>query len=229
MHSVLDEYTMCTTYGTLKQDTRGDLPLYSPNAAEGVADSTYDVTRWYALMDFKGHPLKISPLGGRCLAQHSIWMDGQHPGISDGVVERTLCLSKNGNRCYTKLQAHIRRCHGHYVYRFDKANVTMETKTNMCSVRDISDERPIVYTPHAPRDTALLGHVIKKFSDVTDKTQCFVYCLLRAHCFSFNYSKRFYVCELNSQTAQNIPDLLQKRQGFQYYEKKVIDSREIMI
>ena len=72
---------------------------------------------------------------------------GSHPLREDGPVERDVCFSQIDDRCVARLRILVRRCYGHYVYKFHKTKFPFNarycqepdtTGTNHGSQRDIA-------------------------------------------------------------------------------------------
>ena len=45
-------------------------------------------------------------------------MSGEHPNLSDGVVERVVCVKNELGRCHKELNFRVRNCGAYYVYNF---------------------------------------------------------------------------------------------------------------
>ena len=52
----------------------------------------------------------------KCLTVVTGFLNGLHPLIEDGIVDREACFHGYSNCCYRKVKIHVRRCDGFYVY-----------------------------------------------------------------------------------------------------------------
>lgn len=64
--------------------------------------------------------LSQPPLNGQCGTLALGWLKGSQPAREDGPVEREVCYVQNDDRCVTRSRIQVRRCYGHYVYKFKK-------------------------------------------------------------------------------------------------------------
>ena len=46
------------------------------------------------------------------------WLNGKHPTVEDGVVERMVCFTKDNDCCYWYSSVRVRNCSDFIVYRF---------------------------------------------------------------------------------------------------------------
>lgn len=54
----------------------------------------------------------------RCGSQAPVWMNGAHPVIRDGIVDRTACANWIGDCCYLTSTFQVKACsQGYYVYK----------------------------------------------------------------------------------------------------------------
>ena len=47
------------------------------------------------------------------------WLNGAHPTVADGVVQREVCFSSFGSCCYYSKKINVRNCKGFYVYKLE--------------------------------------------------------------------------------------------------------------
>ncbi|XP_027038417.1 uromodulin-like [Pocillopora damicornis] len=52
----------------------------------------------------------------RCHTDITGWLNGTHPSLEDGVVNRQACFHGYYNCCYGRVQIQVRSCEGFYVY-----------------------------------------------------------------------------------------------------------------
>ena len=61
--------------------------------------------------------LGTSPAGSHaCGADVGGYLAGQHPRPADGMVQRTVCWSFNGNTCWQTSSVQVVACDGFYLY-----------------------------------------------------------------------------------------------------------------
>ena len=83
---------------------------------------------WYRMTGNSGDriPEKCVPKR-RCGTHAPGWLNGTHPKVLDGVVNRRVCYHWSNNCCLWKNDIKIRNCGGYYVYEL--------TKPPACSLR----------------------------------------------------------------------------------------------
>ena len=47
------------------------------------------------------------------------WLAGNHPSVDEGLVARSVCLSKSQVCCMTSVSVLVRNCNGFFVYKLD--------------------------------------------------------------------------------------------------------------
>ncbi|XP_027038407.1 pancreatic secretory granule membrane major glycoprotein GP2-like [Pocillopora damicornis] len=52
----------------------------------------------------------------RCRTDITGWLNGLHPSLEEGIVNRQACFHWYYNCCYRRVQVQVRRCEGFYVY-----------------------------------------------------------------------------------------------------------------
>ncbi|KAL9962332.1 hypothetical protein ACROYT_G031425 [Oculina patagonica] len=57
----------------------------------------------------------------RCLTDITGWLNGAHPSLRDGIVNREACFNGYYNCCYRRVQIRVRECDGFYVYELKPA------------------------------------------------------------------------------------------------------------
>ena len=56
---------------------------------------------------------------GSCGTHAALWLNGNHPTESDGIVTRNVCGSWAGSCCAYRLKIQVRQCPGSfYIYKF---------------------------------------------------------------------------------------------------------------
>ena len=51
------------------------------------------------------------------------WLNGKHPSVNEGEVERTTCWSYDSNCCYQRTTIKVRNCGDYFVYHLGPAPV----------------------------------------------------------------------------------------------------------
>lgn len=59
------------------------------------------------------------------------WLNGKHPSVGEGVVERMACFTKDDECCFWYSQVLVRNCSDFIVYRFGQ----FPTAQHFCSLR----------------------------------------------------------------------------------------------
>ncbi|KAM9305532.1 uromodulin-like [Gastrophryne carolinensis] len=114
-HSCLDP---CYNYTSLNDPTRSTNYYYDYYYYYyGRSDSYFN--GWYRFIGSGGIRMpEFCPSSGHCYTIAPLWLNGSHPDISDGIVNRTVCTSYYGNCCYWTSNVMIRACPGGYhVYK----------------------------------------------------------------------------------------------------------------
>ncbi|KAK6194430.1 hypothetical protein SNE40_000064 [Patella caerulea] len=63
---------------------------------------------------------------GRCGVVYPIWLNGSHPSIQDGVVNRTVCVGSFKSCCHHAYPVRIKNCTDYMVYYLERAHGCME-------------------------------------------------------------------------------------------------------
>ena len=51
-----------------------------------------------------------------CATHAPGWLNGVHPGIEEGIVNRQVCFNWSGNNCNWNAQIQVVACPGYYLY-----------------------------------------------------------------------------------------------------------------
>ena len=75
---------------------------------------------WYRFQGAAGDrmPDKCVPFWS-CGTRHPGWLNGTHPTVTDGEVERKVCFSRKNFCCYWSHDITVKNCSGYYVYRLN--------------------------------------------------------------------------------------------------------------
>ncbi|KAI4890193.1 hypothetical protein NFI96_031400 [Prochilodus magdalenae] len=111
-------YDPCNQYTTLDQPWRG-----TNETGLLVCDSYFNWTGWYRLlyngMNIRMPESRVSE--SRCGAYNTLWLNGSHPQIQDGIVTREVCGNSYWQDCcnYSSTTIQVKACPGnYYVYEF---------------------------------------------------------------------------------------------------------------
>lgn len=87
---------------------------------------------WYRFTGRAGTvmPTKCVPKM-HCGALSPGWLNGKHPTVGEGVVERMICFTKDDECCFWYSQVLVRNCSAFIVYRFEH----FPTAQQFCSLR----------------------------------------------------------------------------------------------
>ena len=80
----------------------------------------------------------------KCLTVVTGFLNGLHPLIEDGIVDREACFHGHSNCCHRKVKIHVRRCDGFYVYYL---NPSLAGLFRYCAIqlrRPIATEQQLV-------------------------------------------------------------------------------------
>ncbi|KAL7845285.1 hypothetical protein AOLI_G00234770 [Acnodon oligacanthus] len=110
-------YDPCYNYTALDQPWRGT------NEIGGFrSDESFDGNGWYRLL-YRGRSVRmpescVNP--SRCGTYFTLWLNGSHPQIEDGIVTRGVCGRRESDCCYFRFTPiRVKACPGnYYVYEF---------------------------------------------------------------------------------------------------------------
>ena len=77
------------------------------------------ITDWYRFEDQAGTrmPTSCVPIG-RCSTNFPGWLNGDHPTVADGQVDREVCFNEGSNCCGLRHMHNIlvKNCTSYYIY-----------------------------------------------------------------------------------------------------------------
>ena len=74
-------------------------------------------TDWYRFSGAAGNQMAEScVVVNRCGTYYPGWLNGSHPTVNEGVVQRTVCFRFIRFCCYFSTYIRVRNCGGFYVY-----------------------------------------------------------------------------------------------------------------
>ena len=56
---------------------------------------------------------------GKCGTTYPGWLNGIHPTVADGEVNREVCFTVNPNCCADRKHIRVKNCSSYYVYKLD--------------------------------------------------------------------------------------------------------------
>ena len=108
----------CNNYTPLDQ------PWRATNATGlWVCDRYFDWTGWYRLL-YNGMNIRMPEScvnESRCGTYTTLWLNGSHPQIQDGIVIRRVCMNVGREDCcyYRSTPIRVKNCPGnYYIYEF---------------------------------------------------------------------------------------------------------------
>ena len=73
---------------------------------------------WYRFSGAAGNQMAESCVEvHRCGTSRPSWLNGSHPTVNEGVVQRRVCFSVSFFCCYYSTYIRVRNCGGFYVYQ----------------------------------------------------------------------------------------------------------------
>uniref|UniRef100_UPI00358E931F oncoprotein-induced transcript 3 protein isoform X2 n=1 Tax=Myxine glutinosa TaxID=7769 RepID=UPI00358E931F len=125
---MLDELDPCSSYISLNEEWRNT--EFVINSSYGTPACDRDMGgEWYRFVDLAGDVMPtfcVEPT--HCGTHAPIWLNGSHPGLSDGVVEVPACAAFRENCCMWEARVAVKMCPGaFYVYRLPRPSVCFQT------------------------------------------------------------------------------------------------------
>ena len=78
-------------------------------------------TKWYRFQGQAGKKLTTTcPQIHRCNTDIPGWMNGKHPTVEDGKVQRQVCFHGYEKCCFRSTTIDVRNCGAYFVYRLNK-------------------------------------------------------------------------------------------------------------
>ncbi|XP_036420882.1 pancreatic secretory granule membrane major glycoprotein GP2-like [Colossoma macropomum] len=110
-------YDPCNNYTSLDQPWRAN-----NETGSGICDRNFIWNGWYRLF-FYGMNIRMAEScvpTSRCGSYYTLWLNGPHPQIEDGVVTRQVCGNQGSDCCYfTSTQIRVKACpDNYYIYEF---------------------------------------------------------------------------------------------------------------
>ncbi|XP_076864070.1 oncoprotein-induced transcript 3 protein-like [Brachyhypopomus gauderio] len=130
-------YDPCNDYTSLDQPWRANT---APGL--GVCDVNFNWNGWYRLL-YYGMDIRMAESCVdvyRCGSYYTLWLNGPHPQVEDGVVTRQVCANAGSDCCFYKSNPiRVKACPGNfYVYEIVKPMTC-----NMAYCADASNISPV--------------------------------------------------------------------------------------
>jgi hypothetical protein len=88
----------------------------------GAGDDEWVGDAWYRFAGPAGDRMpETAPDAFACGSDAPGWLNGTHPGVGDGAVERTVCFNWEGNTCAWSASVEVLHCGGFYLYHLPEA------------------------------------------------------------------------------------------------------------
>ena len=120
----LKSFVECSNYTFLNESNRA--MTYADKSLGNLTDSK--LSGWYRFSGGAGTQMaEACPKMYSCSTNSSGWLNGTHPTVAEGIVQRKVCFSKSLSRffkdcCYHSKHTSVRNCGAFYVYRLDPSD-----------------------------------------------------------------------------------------------------------
>ena len=76
---------------------------------------------WYRFVGAAGTRMSTTRVPAfRCGTDWSGWLDGSHPTVKDGKVQRTVCFSDRSSGCKYIKEISVKNCGSHFIYKLQQ-------------------------------------------------------------------------------------------------------------
>ena len=104
----------CSNYNYLEE---GDRAVGNKNQSPLKCDRSLK-EGWYRFRGNAGNEMASScPPKQRCGTHAPGWLNGSHPSVAEGAVQRQVCFHWSSGCCQWENNIQVRNCSGYYVYR----------------------------------------------------------------------------------------------------------------
>ena len=80
--------------------------------------------RWYRFVGAAGTKMPTTRVPAyRCGTDWSGWLDGSHPTVEDGKVQRTVCFSDRPIGCRFIKQISVENCGSYFIYKLRQPTI----------------------------------------------------------------------------------------------------------
>ena len=109
----------CSNYSTLSDADRKRTHV-TPQNSEGVCDDWLP-EGWYRFVGAAGTKMPTTRVPAyRCGTDFSGWLNGAHPTVEDGEVQRNVCFSHRSTGCKYSTAIFVKTCGSYYIYKLFK-------------------------------------------------------------------------------------------------------------
>ena len=113
LHGVVFSFIECYNYKVLNETSRS-------KACDGSyheCDSMLSID-WYRFSGAAGNQIAESCVDMfRCGTSSPGWLNGSHPTVNEGAVQRRVCFTYDSDCCFSSIYIRVRNCGGFYVYQ----------------------------------------------------------------------------------------------------------------
>ena len=93
---------------------------YSTPYGSGLCDKQLP-EGWYRFVGAAGTKMPTTRVPAyRCGADWSGWLDGSHPTVEDGKVQRKVCFSDRSTGCQYAKKISVKNCGSYFIYKLQK-------------------------------------------------------------------------------------------------------------
>ena len=96
---------------------------YSTPYGSGLCDKQLP-EGWYRFVGAAGTKMSTTRVRAfRCGAAWSGWLDGSHPTVEDGKVQRTVCFNNRNTGCKDKKEVFVKNCGSYFIYKLQQPTI----------------------------------------------------------------------------------------------------------
>ena len=108
----------CETYVELSEASRSVMSPVGNACDQGWRNTPVQAGRWHRFVPPAGTRMPTEPPPTRrCGTSAPGWLDGPHPEVADGIVDRRVCFHWDGDACWASTDIQVLDCGGFYIYQ----------------------------------------------------------------------------------------------------------------